>query len=319
MKESKNLIRRIANALGIDIYRISKDPFLLGVERYDKSKAALAGEPSESVSLCDYVDRVDAVPRVNIRLGVPKPHASVPVIFTVFNGASSSEVEVLYSHLTLLKFIKHYDFKTVLDIGSHAGMVAQVLRNVGAKVTTVEISPGYEADHKSDYLDTQFPEKFDAIWCSQILEHQRNAGRFLDKVFDDLKDGGVLALTVPHNQMDRRLQFGHCNLFSPLLLIYHLVLAGFDCSEASLKCFYGQIGLIVRKRYNGIKRHLPQAALPVTNWTTGSTTIDGRTWDIRELLGDEVSDSIAGAFPPVIDIEHATSWKGDSINWGSPI
>lgn len=255
---------------------------------------------------------------VHCRKGVPKWYAGAPTIFRVHNGTSWFEEEVLYSHLTLLKLLKQFEFTSVLDIGSHAGNVTRILRHAGKAVTTCEVSPGYVADFKTNYIVTDFGRKFDAIWCSQVLEHQRNVGLFLNKIFDDLADGGVLALTVPY-KLEPALEFGHCNLFSPLLLIYHLVMAGFDCRGIALKCYNGNIGVIVRKRDNGIDRTLPQGTLPVSPATEGTAEIGGRTWSIRELLGDEVFERMGASFPDCVPLNHITEWEGNSINWPTPI
>jgi SAM-dependent methyltransferase len=217
------------------------------------------------------------------------------------------EQEVLYSQLTLFNLLAYHinEFDTILDIGSAGGNVATILRFLGKKATTCEVGPGHTADFKSDFIETRFGTRFDAIWCSQVLEHQRNPGFFLNKVFDDLNDGGLLALTVPA-QVGLNLDFGHCNMFSPLSLIYHLVMAGFDCREIELKVYDGNIGVILRKKYNGIDRSLPMGTLPLTDKTAG----------VRETLGKEVFDGMADCFPAVIRVDHSTTWPDiDAIGW----
>ena len=264
-----------------------------------------------------YSDPPNILPNFKIRPGVSKPFAGAPTIFTVNNGSETIEEEVFYSHLTLLKMLKHFDFRAVLDIGSHAQHVTRIFRHLGKKVTTVEVAPGFEADYKGDYLEIDFPNKFDAIWCSHTLEHQRNVGQFLDKMFDDLRDGGVLALTVPFD-LDTNLTFGHCNSFSPLGLLYQLVLAGFDCSEASLRCYNYNIGIIVKKKYNGIPRHTSFAKVPNTSDKKEVLTVDGKRMTKRELVGDEVYDRMEVIFPISINTENII-WNNKSFNWGNPI
>ena len=209
-----------------------------------------------------YIDNNDVIPNFRLRPGVPQSYAGAPTVWTVNNGTSVIEEEILYSHLTLLKLLKHFYFETVLDIGSHQQREARILRHVGKKVITVEIVPGYDSDYREDYLRIDFGQKFDAIWCSQVLEHQRNVGVFLEKIFNDLKESGVFALTVPFN-LSPHLDFGHCNIFSPLIVLYHLVLAGFDCSRAAVKCYNNNIGIIVVKKSNNIYSR-PFASLPNT-------------------------------------------------------
>ncbi len=228
--------------------------------------------------------------------------------FSVFNGESLLTEVIYYSHLTLLKMCKHYSFNTVLDIGSHERRCTRIFEHIGKNVTTVEIAPGYEADYHGDYLNQTFEEPFDAIWCSQTYEHQRNPGIFLDKIFEDLKEGGVLGLTVPF-QIDKNVCFGHINLTSPLMLIYHLVCAGFDCSGIALKVYNGFIGVILEKKYNGIDRKRPSGSLPLQGQIVDNA---------KEIIGDEIFDRLHESFPFLVAYPTANN-KITSINWGNPI
>lgn len=79
-----------------------------------------------------------------------------------------------------------------------------------------------------------------------VLEHQLNIQDFLVKVNSLIKENGVLAITVP--PLKNTIVGGHVSLWNAGLLIYRLVLAGFDCKEASV-CTYGyNISVIVKKR-----------------------------------------------------------------------
>ena len=163
--------------------------------------------------------------------------------------ASFSE-KLLYGHLGLAKLITDYEFESILDIGSRNGTAAKAFAFLNKKVTTIEFSSDFESNYSGDYLDIEFPQLFDAIWCSHVLEHQRNLGLFLEKIYQDLKEGGVLALTVPSSLS--LLIIGHPNIFTPLHLIYNLILAGFDCREAKIKCYDWQFTILVKKHPNGI-------------------------------------------------------------------
>jgi SAM-dependent methyltransferase len=162
------------------------------------------------------------------------------------------EERLKYSHLGLGRFLTGFDCTTVLEIGSESGVAARAAAFAGKKVTTCEILDTYDASFSGDYLDLKVNERFDAIWCSHVLEHQRYLGRFLDKMFDDLKDGGILAVTVPAALSP--LLHGHVNIFTPGLLLYNLVCAGFDCADAQLKTYDWQFSIILRKKPNGLRR-----------------------------------------------------------------
>lgn len=135
-------------------------------------------------------------------------------------------------------------------------------------------------------------------------------------MFDDLRDGGVLALTVPFD-LGTNFTFGHCNSFSPLGLLYNLVLAGFDCREASVKCYNYNIGILVRKKYNGITRRMSFGVKPNTPEKQEIVRLGDRQMPIREIIGGEIYDDLAASFPfPVTG--DTLVWKSGAINWGTP-
>lgn len=144
----------------------------------------------------------------------------------------------------LKRLMHEYQFETVLDIGSGKGAHADAFRQYGKSVTAIDIAP--PADVVSDYMDWTPPEQFDAIWCCHVLEHQRNPGLFLEKVFADLKNGGVLAITVP--PLKHQIVGGHVTLWNLGLLLYNLILAGFDCSEGRGARYGYNISVIVKKK-----------------------------------------------------------------------
>jgi len=135
------------------------------------------------------------------------------------------------------------DCKTILDVGSGDGIHAKKFRESGKEVYTISLIP--PADIIGDFLDIDLP-KFDCIWASHVLEHQRNVGLFLDKCFNTLKDDGLLAITVP--PLKHEIVGGHVTLWNAGLLLYNLILAGFDCSKAIVKQYGYNISVILRKK-----------------------------------------------------------------------
>lgn len=132
--------------------------------------------------------------------------------------------------LRAFQLLQEIEFLNVLDIGSGNGVQAELFREQGRSVTTISLVE--PADIVGDYLETTFPFRFQAIWASHVLEHQVNPGAFLAKVRDDLVEGGILAITVPPAK--DMIVGGHVTLWNAGLLLYHLVLAGFDCSDAKV-------------------------------------------------------------------------------------
>lgn len=142
------------------------------------------------------------------------------------------------------RLLEYKDVHSVLDIGCGEQIHADIMREAGMDVTALSLTP--PADLYGDYLDIDFDEKFDAIWASHVLEHSPNPGHFLAKCFEDLRDGGVLAVTVPPAKHE--IVGGHVTLWNEGLLLVNLVLAGFDCSLARVGVYGYNISVIVRKR-----------------------------------------------------------------------
>lgn len=148
---------------------------------------------------------------------------------------------------------KYDDIKTVLDIGSWNGEQAKFLRQKGFNVKTIDMNVG--ADINGDYLKVEL-EPFDCIWCSHTLEHQPNVGIFLKKCFNDLNDNGLFAVTVPSANKymkDNKVVDGHLTYWNAGLLLYNLVVAGFDCSKARVATYNDEVSVLVRK----VKADLP--------------------------------------------------------------
>ena len=132
----------------------------------------------------------------------------------------------------------------VLDIGSGAGLHADAIRRAGHIVFTNDIDG--DVDFCMDYMAVKTDWKFTAIWCSHVLEHIPDPHSFLRKVFDDLADDGLVAITVPPSRT--KLVGGHINQFTPATLAYRMILAGFDCSEARVGIYGYNQSIIVKKR-----------------------------------------------------------------------
>ena len=144
----------------------------------------------------------------------------------------------------ILQLLQDYQFNDSLDIGSGAGEHKRFLEFFGKKVFSVDILKN--ADYVGDFMEIEFDRQFDTIWCSHVLEHQRNIGFFLDKIYDTLKNDGILAITVPIHPRERLIS-GHLSSWSIPLLCYNLIMAGFDCKEARIIETF-ELSIIVQKR-----------------------------------------------------------------------
>lgn len=184
------------------------------------------------------------------------------------------------SVLALEKVLSLPGVGTVLDLGCGDLSHTQAFREAGKEVFSCSLVE--PADFVCDYFDL-FNGTYDLIWASHVLEHQTNPGLFLSKCLSDLEDDGWLAVTVPPAKDE--LVGGHVSIWNEGLLLYQLVLAGFDCSEAMVNRYGYNISVIVqKKRFN----------MP----------------DIDQDFGD--IDKLSQYFP--VNVKHGDIIKGP-INW----
>ena len=182
--------------------------------------------------------------------------------------------------------LKTMEFNTVLDVGSGDGTHANAFRKLGKDVTTISlIEP---ADIIGDYTWTDHfrYRSFDCIWASHVLEHQLDVNEFLEKCYSNLDDNGILAITVPPYKPN--IVGGHVTLWNAGLLLYNLILAGFDCSEAMVKTYGYNITVIVRKKFADID-----------------------SLDLHYDKGD--IEKLAHLFP--MEVEQGFNGNIDEVNW----
>ena len=207
---------------------------------------------------------------------------------------------------SIFRLLDSYDFETVLDIGSGEGEHSRFLRHYGKQVYSVDLSDG--ADYVGDFTKLVLDRQFDAVWCSHVLEHQRNVGVFLDKVHAALKDDGVLAITVPVHPR-ARLIAGHITSWNAGLLCYNLILAGFDCNGASI-LQTNELSMVMRKKTaiyaesgDSAARHFPDQLDRLARFFPFSVS-QGANAEVLEVnWGDREYELPPAAFPGEIKVE----------------
>ena len=159
----------------------------------------------------------------------------------------------LRSGLALRKLLDEYEFESVLDVGCGSGEHSERFLSAGKRVTAVDYGNSHYFRQNRGRIDVQignfnemeFDTQFDCVWCSHVLEHQLNVQDFLTKLSATVREGGVLAITVP--PLKHRIAGGHVSLWNGGLLLYRMVLAGIDCREARLLAYNYNISALVRK------------------------------------------------------------------------
>ena len=84
----------------------------------------------------------------------------------------------------------------------------------------------------SDIAEISAPDaSFDAILCSEVLEHVPEPTHALDEFARLLKPGGSLILTAPFASLVHLAPFHYCSGFSRYWYEHHLALRGFEITE----------------------------------------------------------------------------------------
>lgn len=95
----------------------------------------------------------------------------------------------------------------VLDVGSNVGLFCAAAKDIGLEPTGLEISDGLIAYSRKRFPELEFHSTplerfeadgmFDAVYCSEVIEHSTDPVGFGRKLFDLLRPGGMLYLTTP--------------------------------------------------------------------------------------------------------------------------
>lgn len=100
--------------------------------------------------------------------------------------------------------------KTALDVGCGAGLLAEPLARLGAKVTGIDATPAVIAvarEHAAtmaldiDYRvgDVQELEgQFDLVTCMEVIEHVADPAAFVEALAKRLAPGGLLIMSTPN-------------------------------------------------------------------------------------------------------------------------
>ena len=167
--------------------------------------------------------------------------------------------EIVRAHKILNKLLK-LQFNTILDIGAGALEHSNIFlennkivdicdygNSVYYKKHDENIYNKIRNKYIGDFNTIKINNKYDAIWCCHILEHQLNVNLFLKKIHGLLNEDGYLAIVVPPRKPF--IVGGHVSIWNAGLVLYNLILAGFDCSEyCEILQYDYNIGIVIKKK-----------------------------------------------------------------------
>ena len=150
--------------------------------------------------------------------------------------------------------MKNCQFQSVLDIGGGEGAHSKIFIDYGKSVTGIDVgkSPYFARNRQKrnyiigDFNKVSVKNRYDLVWCCHVLEHQLNVNYFLRKIRKVLMPNGILALTVPPAKS--QIVGGHLSVWNAGLLLYNLVLAGFDCRDAHVLKYGYNISIVLANK-----------------------------------------------------------------------
>lgn len=107
----------------------------------------------------------------------------------------------------------------LMDVGCGSGDFLQMARQLGWACVGLELDPaavhtarehGLQVEEAAYDRLAHYPEEFDCIICSHVLEHVHAPLDLLEKLHGALKPGGTLLLSAPNSQSKARKFFGVC-------------------------------------------------------------------------------------------------------------
>jgi|GEM_PF-3357352 len=209
-----------------------------------------------------YSDPEDApYPHIRFSEGTPTAYTIPTNVQLRFENGDVFDGKVNFAHLAFLKLVKNFKISSIIDVGCGQGHELHLFKKLFPSAVGITLEVGspeawpradYKPDFFGDYMDYVVEKPVDAIWCSHVLEHVNNVGLFLDKIHNDLKEGGVLAITVPYddwNQPQDWICNGHYTRYHVPHLLFALINSGFDCRENIVyRVYNGQLSVLIKKK-----------------------------------------------------------------------
>jgi SAM-dependent methyltransferase len=149
------------------------------------------------------------------------------------------------------------DFR-VLDAGAGSAPYAEFFAHVSLEMADVCLTPTKDYSHIDlvcDVIDIPVEDdRYDLVWCSQVLEHVKEPLRAIQEFRRILKPGGEAWLTAPFVHAEHEVPWDFYR-FSRYAWGYFAEAAGFEVVEIEpLEGYYGTLGYV----FSTAASHLPR-------------------------------------------------------------
>lgn len=182
----------------------------------------------------------------------------------------------------------------LMDMGCGSGAFLQIAQQFGWVCYGLELDPeavksarklGLSVDLDSYDKLAHYPEYFDCIVCSHVIEHVHSPLELLQKLYSALKPGGTLLLSVPNSVSKAGAFFGPFwrGLESPR----HLSIP----AAFFLRNYLGSMGFGVSQR---VFHTFPTIAesISIRRKVLGPDQRNRNVMEVREMLGQPSSDEV---------------------------
>jgi 2-polyprenyl-3-methyl-5-hydroxy-6-metoxy-1,4-benzoquinol methylase len=136
--------------------------------------------------------------------------------------------EVIKRYQETISFLKERDIelagKSVVDVGCGNGMLLKFISenyNISSQTgiehakaaTEVAAKLNPEAEYIVHDINHPYPKRYDAVICTEVLEHILHPVKAFRNMLEMVQDGGIMLITVPNGRYDTFT--GHINFWSP--------------------------------------------------------------------------------------------------------
>lgn len=142
-------------------------------------------------------------------------------VFEIRKKRVEDDVERIVRDMKEIKDFNKKNNLTLLDFGGGVGFYSNGFSKQGFDVTLFEIdkkSIDYVKKHFNNFKITDKlsnEDKFDIVYCNQVIEHVKYPDLFLQELKNHIKEGGLLIITTPNQQAKEFY-------FRPLWFLYYL-------------------------------------------------------------------------------------------------